>query len=669
MAIVIPILTEYSNKGVNQALRELKSADDKFAAFGKVAKTAFLGAAAGAGVFAIAVGVDAVKAAAEDEEAVRGLAKTLDNIGFGSAAGDVEKFITQMQASTAVADTELRPAFERIVRSTRDVAEAQRVTRIALDASAASGKSLEAVSNALGKAYDGNLTSLSRLGLGIDSATLKTGDMAAITAELARLTNGQAVAATKTFAGQIRLLEVAADEAKETIGYALIGAIDRMTKAVGGTSGATGAMQSFADAIAESIDNVGFLTSKLLTLGKWMGAVDTDADSLIDTLVGGFGPVGDIALGLQDLIGLWRQADDAAQAAASRVGAYAGAWDSVTVAAMNAANASYRAAAAASQARANAAVTDRYTAQARALGKTISYTGGNLSTYFAQLGRVNTATSGSSSGGGGGGGAIAATSKLEKQYAKLAASVDKTRAALDAAGTELEEAKQQLADYADAYAGWLTGSVSLSDAVNTAAASAGTDAAVSWLDAFTAQLKAGRDAQAVMEALRATLDPGNVAGNEALVAQLLTLPPAQAAAVAQDIVDRGIGPELARQLAEYQLFAGAAGESWASQFYGSGVTAAQAQYDAIAATLSSKLGDLYKLGKRMGDEVAAGFRDALRDLPPGVTVPGRGRSSSSTYSTAPITVNVTAGVGDPVAIARVIETALRSRNVRLGTSR
>jgi len=62
----------------------------------------------------------------------------------------VEAQILKTSLLTGKTDDELRPSFERLVRSTKDVEEAQKLQALALDISAGSGKSLEAVSNALG---------------------------------------------------------------------------------------------------------------------------------------------------------------------------------------------------------------------------------------------------------------------------------------------------------------------------------------------------------------------------------------------------------------------------------------------------------------------------------------------------------------------------------------
>ncbi len=73
--------------------------------------------------------------------------------------------ILQTSLATGVADDQLRPALQRLAVSTKSTEEAQKLLTLALDISKASGKDLETVTNALGRAQDGNVTSLGRLGL------------------------------------------------------------------------------------------------------------------------------------------------------------------------------------------------------------------------------------------------------------------------------------------------------------------------------------------------------------------------------------------------------------------------------------------------------------------------------------------------------------------------
>ena len=115
-----------------------------------------------------------------------------------------------------------------MVRSTNDVEAAQKLLNLALDISVATGKPLEAVSNALGKAYDGNATSLGRLGLGLDATILKGGDTDAIFQQLTTTFGNFAENEALTTEAQFRRVGIAVDEAKESIGAALLPIVERL---------------------------------------------------------------------------------------------------------------------------------------------------------------------------------------------------------------------------------------------------------------------------------------------------------------------------------------------------------------------------------------------------------------------------------------------------------
>ena len=210
------------NQGMDDASRKAGGLGDTMS---KLVGPALIGAAAAAGAFAVKIGIDGVKAAMEDEAAASKLAKTLENVGQAHNTEPVEEFISSLERSLGVADDELRPAYDRLIRSIGDTTKANQALSLALDISAGTGKSLDAVVQALGRAYDGNTAGLSRLGAGIDAATLKSGDMQAITAELSATFSGQAQTSAKTFEGQMRRLGIATDNLKEAFGTGLLNAL------------------------------------------------------------------------------------------------------------------------------------------------------------------------------------------------------------------------------------------------------------------------------------------------------------------------------------------------------------------------------------------------------------------------------------------------------------
>ena len=202
----------------------------KMSEFGKKAAAAFAIAAAAAAAYAVKLGVDGVKAAIEDEAAQLRLASAL-RAATGATDAQIratEDYISKTSLATGVADDELRPALQRLALSTKDTGKAQELLALALDVSKGSGKDLETVANALGKAQDGNTTSLGRLGLGLSKAELATLSFEQLQTKLSDLFGGAAARNAQTFQGRIDVLKNGFNEAKEAVGTALLPIIEQL---------------------------------------------------------------------------------------------------------------------------------------------------------------------------------------------------------------------------------------------------------------------------------------------------------------------------------------------------------------------------------------------------------------------------------------------------------
>jgi phage-related protein len=217
-------------KGVNGASDEVEGFGAKVGKFGKMAGAAFAAAGIAAAAYAGKLLIDGVKSAIEDEAAQAKLATTLTNVTGATAKqiAAVESQITKTSLLTGLTDDELRPSFERFVRATGDSDAALKLQATAIDVAAGSGKSLEAVTNALAKAQEGNAGSLAKLGIGLTAAQLKTMSMEEITAQLATTFGGQAAEKADTFQGKMARLNVAFAEGKETVGAFVLDAITPM---------------------------------------------------------------------------------------------------------------------------------------------------------------------------------------------------------------------------------------------------------------------------------------------------------------------------------------------------------------------------------------------------------------------------------------------------------
>ena len=287
MAIDILIQGEYKDRDIKRAINELEllktqsgavgSAFTKMSGFavgmGAAVGTAAIGAAAAGARMAVAFGVDGVKAFLDDEAAAARLAKTMSNLGMEGATAAVETTIDSLARMTGTADDLLRPAMDRLLRSTNNVALATDTLKLAQDVAAGTGRSLDSVVQALGKAFDGNTSGLSRLGAGLDKATLKTGDMDVITKQLADTFGGQAAVKAGTFQGQIDRVSVAFGELQESFGEAF------MEGVASNFSEGTDA----GDALSQSIND---LTPAIEDLARELGNLVANAPRFIDFIKG-----------------------------------------------------------------------------------------------------------------------------------------------------------------------------------------------------------------------------------------------------------------------------------------------------------------------------------------------------------------------------------------------
>ena len=263
---------ENLNKSLKTASGDVDTFGDKVGKAGVAIGKAFAAAAAAAGAAAIAIGIEGVKAAIADEKAQTQLALALEN-ATGATQAQIkatEDSILQMSLATGVADDELRPALGRLVRSTGDVSKAQDLLATALDISAATGKPVEAVANSLSKAYDGNTAALGKLGVGLSTAELKTMSFEEVQGRLTELFGGAAARNADTYAGKIARVQVAFDEAKETLGTALLPILDKLLVFI--NDNALPAIEAFSAAFS-------------LTEGDGLGKVMSDVGSTIKKTV------------------------------------------------------------------------------------------------------------------------------------------------------------------------------------------------------------------------------------------------------------------------------------------------------------------------------------------------------------------------------------------------
>jgi hypothetical protein len=227
MALSIPLITEYSGKGLDKFRKELAQTETATQKAGLVFKKAMVPATAAIGALAVAL-ADATKAAIEDAASANLLATNLRRTTGATDAviAATEDWIATQGQLLGVADDDLRPALSRLARVTGDVTKAQKIVAQAMDISAATGKPLETVVQGLERAYSGNMTSLQRLLPEYRSMIKEGASFEDVMARIATVTGGAATDAANTAQGQFKRLSLAFNETKESIGAALLPVVE-----------------------------------------------------------------------------------------------------------------------------------------------------------------------------------------------------------------------------------------------------------------------------------------------------------------------------------------------------------------------------------------------------------------------------------------------------------
>lgn len=256
MPIKVNILSAFDDKGIKQA-------QSQFGQLGKSLKATIGAVGLGIGLAAITSGLkDAAKAASDDAKSQLLLAQQMKN-STGATDEQIaatESMISKLSIMSAVADDQIRPALSSLVRATGDVTQAQGLLALSLDVSAATGKDLNSVSLAIGKAVSGQTTALFRMIPGLKGSS----DWMA---KLKTETQGAAEVAGN--ADPFMRLQIIFDEIQEQIGAALLPALKEVADFLGSDAGQkeiAGLVAMFQDLAKAAGEAIIFLKDNY----KWM---------------------------------------------------------------------------------------------------------------------------------------------------------------------------------------------------------------------------------------------------------------------------------------------------------------------------------------------------------------------------------------------------------------
>ena len=222
MAVSLPIVSEFDGSGIKSAIAEFKQLETVGEKAQFALKKAVVPATAAIAGLAAGLGV-ATKAAMEDAAAQDKLAGVLRRSALATDEdiAATEEFISAQSRLTAVADDELRPALQSLVVATGSVTQAQDLLKVSQDLAAISGADLATVTDAMSKAANGNMKALRGLDPSL-SALIKEGASFDQVLQALTLHQGAAADAALTTQGKMKNLTIQMDEAKESIGAALL---------------------------------------------------------------------------------------------------------------------------------------------------------------------------------------------------------------------------------------------------------------------------------------------------------------------------------------------------------------------------------------------------------------------------------------------------------------
>jgi hypothetical protein len=266
--ISIPMISDFDAAGIKRAQRDFKQLETVGQKAQFAIKKAAVPAAAAFGAVTAVIG-DSVRAAIEDAAAQESLAR---QIRASTGATDkqvqsVEDYISSLAKSAAISDDEARPAFQKLIVATKDVTKATDLMNLATDVAAATGKPLVDVTDALARAYAGNMKGLNSLSPEIKDMIKDGASLADVQKVLEANFGGAGEAAANTAQGGMKKLGIAFGETKESIGQAFLPIMEKLLPVV----------QKFSDwaeknpeLLAAVIAGMGILAGSILAVNAVM---------------------------------------------------------------------------------------------------------------------------------------------------------------------------------------------------------------------------------------------------------------------------------------------------------------------------------------------------------------------------------------------------------------
>jgi phage-related protein len=311
MALGLPIVSKFDNKGV----REAETALDRLGGFARGAGSLLAGAFVAASVGAVAFAGSSLKAADESFRVAKGLEQAARNAGvFGTTDADIQKATTalsehaQQLAELTGIDDEVLLSMEKTFLAVPQLAQLgtegiQNLATVAADVAAGTGRDITSIGSAFIKVAgdaESAMSKLTRQGVVFSDeqkatyqAMLDANDEIGAQAYLIDQLAGKYDGMAEAMASPFDRLKVIFENLQETIGTAMLPAVERIVPVI----------QTFVESLTASEGFAKFMDALAITFGTLTTSLLPLLDPIMDLIMVLLPPLLDIIRLLSPFVG------------------------------------------------------------------------------------------------------------------------------------------------------------------------------------------------------------------------------------------------------------------------------------------------------------------------------------------------------------------------------
>jgi hypothetical protein len=255
--IDIKIIAEFLGKSAfKQADTAANKLNKTVKSLGQSFGVAFGGAALG---YAIK---STIRDFADAQRETQQLTNTVKNLGLAFAAPEIDAYVESIGKLYGVTGDQAVPAMQALLTATGSVSRSTKIMNVALDLAASRNADVASVAKDLASAYVGNTKGLNQYKLGLTKAELSALSFDEILEKIGSQTLGSADEAAKTLSGQLAILSEVTNQAKERIGGGLVEALGGLA-GENGAGGAAKTIENLSVKLTNAITGFGYLIKEV----------------------------------------------------------------------------------------------------------------------------------------------------------------------------------------------------------------------------------------------------------------------------------------------------------------------------------------------------------------------------------------------------------------------